>query len=285
MIKDLIPPIIIKGLRLLMKKATTNNAYRPDKVYQSYEDALKSCGQGRYDDSDLVNTVVKKNLNFRNQLSNAVIPVFDMAEVRTLIGLGLVSKTEQLNVIDFGGGAGGYHYSIAKAALGYKVNFKWNVVETPATVSAGKKYANEELNFFDRIDDAVSDLGRVDLVFCSCSLQYTSQPYEYLQKLTSIGAKSIWITRTVLTTKCFDQVIIQKTSLGVSHGPGQLPEGIVDSVKLIPVTLMQQNEVEALLSKNYTIRMKIIEERNAFFADGDPIHMYGYFCELKNGAT
>ena len=112
LLKQFIPPILWNFLSFLRSNTITNQ-----RIYKTYAEASFACQEKGYEFSDIVKVVVEKNLIFRN--TNHSNPVFDIGTLRTLIGLGLANKSNNLkfNVLDFGGG-GGYHYTIASAALG-----------------------------------------------------------------------------------------------------------------------------------------------------------------------
>jgi putative methyltransferase (TIGR04325 family) len=247
-------------------------------IYASYSEALKECGDG-YEESDLVKVVVQKNLIFKEELSLHDPQRFDLWTLRTLIGLGLIQKQE-INVLDLGGG-GGYHYFIAQAAFGKKIGLRWNVVETQAMVNEAKRLESENLRFFDNINDATGDLGRVDLAFSSGTLCYVPNPYLFLRDLTNVNSQHLFITRTPLITGGnTDQVIIQSSSLS-ANGPGPLPKGFSDRIVKYPVTFINQKEFERILSEKYVIKIVLDEDRAAYFVGTQPIDMFGYFCEVK----
>jgi putative methyltransferase (TIGR04325 family) len=137
-----------------------------DGIYSSYDEASAACSKG-YQSQDIVKVVIAKNIIYKDQITT--YPLFEMGALRTLVGLGLARDGGNINVIDFGGG--GYHFNIARIALGASCKIKWNIVETKAMVQEGKRISDEDLKFFDNLDEAKADLGRVDLVFTSGSIQ------------------------------------------------------------------------------------------------------------------
>lgn len=272
--REFIPPVFIKLLR----------RFRVSRTYPSYEDALKYCGVG-YEVAGLVKVVVDKNEIFKQKLFSPHEPissndtrVIDIGALRTIIGIGIVSKGGTLNVLDFGGG-GGYHYLIAKAVFGDRINLRWNVVETSAMVAEARRMEDGHLKYFDNIEKAALDLGTVDLVFTSGALQYTPDPVDSLKKLLNVNAASVFITRVGLSGAT-DKIIIQYATLS-ANGPGPLPEGISDESTAFPCSFVSLGRFEKALEEKYVIKLKICEDRAAYNAAGEVIDMYGYLCELK----
>ena len=148
-------------------------------IYRTFEDALLACPQGAYEFEDLVNVVVDKTAAFNDRLQTN--RVFDLGALRTLIGIGLAHAASTLRVLDFGGAAG-YHHSMAQMAFGQRIALQWNVVETPTMARQASRLASGTLKFFDSLAAAKDDLGSVDLLFASSSLQYCPAPLQTLQE-------------------------------------------------------------------------------------------------------
>ena len=147
-------------------------------------------------------------------------------------------------------------------------------------VQEGKRISDDDLKFFDNLEEAKADLGRVDLVFTSGAIQYCPDPLQLLEQLTEVGAKYLFITRTSFNTE--DETIIstQESSLS-DHGIGQLPEGFVDRRVLFPVTFVSKTQVENILKRRYTIRFSLTENINSYSVKGKKFDMYGYFCDIS----
>ena len=265
-LKQLVPPLFLKTLK------------RAPPILKSYEEAHAACQKGAYENESIVRVVVEKNRIFRQTIH--ANPTFNPGDLRTLIALGLANTQGTLKVLDFGGGAGGYHYTVAKAILGNSRSLKWNVVETPAMVKEGQLIADAELKFFDNINDAKNDLGAVDLVLTSGSLQYCRYPLRSLRELTEVGASNLFVTRTPLNQSDNSLISIQVSKLS-DNGPGPLPPGIDDKSVSYPITFASRHEVESILRERYEIVFSINEDKGTFTAGRDKIDLYGYFCKLK----
>lgn len=269
LVRQLVPPMLVDIWR-------TNSA----PIFPSYDAAYAACRNGAYEEEALVKVVVEKNLAFRRAIQSA--PVFDLAAVRTLIGVGLANTGSTLRVLDFGGG-GGYHYSLARAVLGRDKRLSWNIVETSAMTKEGQRIATPELKFFDNIHEARGDLGSVDLVLTSGALQYCPDPIKFLKALADLRAKNIFITRTPLSDSAESLVSVQASRLS-ENGPGPLPPGFDDKRIAYPITLISRRAVERVLTEKYRIVFSIQEDKNAFSAGNKTFDMYGYYCELKEPA-
>lgn len=244
--------------------------------FQTYDDALASCGGKGYGAEKLVHLIVERNLAFRDNLKS--VRTIPMDSLRVMIGIGSMSPLAKLRVLDFGG-AGGNHYSVVRTALGADRDIRWNVVETePMVRAANKRFAGEGLKFFESIGQAASDLGQVDLVFTSGALQYTPDPVVSLSMLLEVEAKYLFVTRTAFNILDKKAITLQTSRLS-DNGPGPLPAGFVDQEIQYPVTFESKAAVERLIRQRYSIRFAI-EEGPAYRRLGPHFHMYGYFCEL-----
>ena len=144
----------------------------------------------------------------------------------------------------------------------------------------GKRISNDDLKFFDNLEEAKADLGRVDLVLTSGALQYCPDPLQFLELLADVGAKHLFITRTSFNTDDETLISTQVSSLS-AHGIGPLPEGFTDRRVVFPVTFVSKTQVENILKRKYTIRFSITEDKDAYRVKGKKLDMYGYFCDLS----
>jgi hypothetical protein len=111
-LKEFVPPIFIN----LVKRSRQRSA-----LYHSYEEALSICAGGGYEEDALANVVYEKTKLYQDFLQTQHPFVSEITSFRTLIGLSLSIRHNELNVIDFGGACGA-HYFIAKAVFGKKSN-------------------------------------------------------------------------------------------------------------------------------------------------------------------
>lgn len=257
---------------------TENSGTVTNQIYSSYNEALARCNGAGYSMQTLTDVVVKKNIAMKQAVNQDCF--LSSEATRTLLSVGFAMNSNSVRVLDFGGG-GGYHYTLARHALGEKCNIKWNIVETQSMCESGAGMADLSLKFFNEISAAKLDLGSVDLILTSSALQYCPEPLTHLKELLEVSAKYIYITRTPFFSG--DQTLVSIQGSMLSHnGPGPLPHGYVDQEILYPISFVPLKEVEALIQEKYTIRFKVLEEAANLFIEGNPVNpYYGFFCELK----
>lgn len=267
-LKDFIPPVIINAAKFLKQN---------QKLYSSYKTAQAQCKNG-YTDKDLLEVIYQKTRIFRDAILLNRPVITENSFLRTLIGLSLALRRNELNVIDFGGACGA-HYFISKMVFGKSTNLRWHVVETPNIVSSAIELEDGHLKFFDDLQKAKDGLEHIDLVFSSGALQYTPEPYEFLEQLTECKAKNIFITRAGLSTLPKELIIVQKARLS-ENGIGPMPQGMNDKIIQYPVIFARKDKFEEILSRNYSIEI-LFNEDERYYAAGQPINMYGYFGVLR----
>lgn len=270
LVKGTVPPLIRDALVAYRNR-------RQWKSYPDFESAMRDCPGGAYQDEELVRTVIAKEQAFNERMKSD--PVLDLGAARTLVGVSFAACGDSLNVLDFGG-AGGHHYTMARTAFPRIRTWRWNVVETPAMVLAARRFENGELRFFDSIEAAAGDLGRIDLVFASGVLQYCQSPLEVLRSLLGLGARTVFVTRTGLHAGEGRLITVQRSDLR-SNGIGPLPPGFRNRPVFYPAVFESKAEFEGVLREHYDIRLSLREDMRAYFVRGVPIDMFGYLCTLK----
>jgi putative methyltransferase (TIGR04325 family) len=244
------------------------------RFFESLEEALANCPTDGYEAHDLVNSVARKNEIFRDRLLKSVD--LELSEIKSLVPWIYIDTESSTRVIDFGGG-GGYHYFIAKTALGRSKVLTWNVIETPSLVQAARKLQNSELSFYSIADNWTSKIdGPVDLVFTSGSLQYCHSPIESLKELIRLGAKYFYITRTPFSEGDEQLFAVQSSRLR-DNGPGPLPDEFSDRKIEYPIVFESRFNIERLIEKEYRILLKIDE--GVWDGLDKGIHTWGYLCE------
>jgi putative methyltransferase (TIGR04325 family) len=269
LIKQIIPPIIINVVR---KKIQTTIEY------PTFEAAELACQNITYENSELIEVVVDKNLNYRKRLESN--PVFDLPSLRTLIALGAIQSGSSLNVLDFGGG-GGYHYTIAKTALDPSKAINWCVVETSTMSHCAQRLADGSLRFFPDISSARDSFDEFDLVFTSSALQYCPNPLSFLRELVDLDAPYLFITRTPFLESDKTIITTQVSSLQ-SNGPGPLPSKYIDRKIKYPLTYVSRRIVEEIITDKYDIRFRIDENDGGFSFGSEQISTMGYLCVRRS---
>jgi len=250
-----------------------------NRIYESYEDALKVCSAPGYEAKELVNVVIEKTKILEKEITNK--NVFDFSILRIISAILLAQNNKEINVIDFGGAAG-HHYLIAKKILGDKFNLNWNVIETTRmTNECSKIFSSKNLNFYDNAQKVKNNSNEIDLVFTSSALQYCSNPVSTLRELLALNAKYLFITRTPFSPLDHDLISVQKSLLS-DNGPGPLPNSFQEKIIYYPVTFISRKKIEDLISENYDVEFILEEDHAKLFLQDIPINnYYGYFCKKK----
>jgi len=147
-------------------------------------------------------------------------------------------------------------------------------------VQTARDLENDELRFFDNLEDALRSLPRADLVFSSGTLQYVPNPYQSLEELTKCGAAQIFITRVGLTTGPKEIISIQRSRIA-DNGPGLSLEGAPNELVRYPVTFASKHRFEQILQTHYIVRVQLNEERRVHWA-GEWIDYFGYLATVNS---
>ena len=275
-LKDFVPPVIVNGLRKTRDRM--RSAHDQRRIFASHALAEEACGgQQGYQQKTLVEVVRRKTEIYRANLLAGGPKKPTIGDLQLLSAICLADVREPIRVIDFGGACGA-HYFMARALLGDRRRLSWNVIETPAMVREARLLENEELKFFDSLDEAIRQLGGIDVLFSSCTLHYVPNPYETLRRLVGCGAKQLVLARLSVTTGPRERFVAQESALS-KNGPGPLPAGFEDAKCKYPFTLLVRPKVEAIVTEHYRLTMEMPDASGAFPLDNEPIEGIGYVAE------
>lgn len=248
--------------------------------YTSFGEALSACESDAYQNATLISVVRDKNIIYRQ--SSAANKTIELSGLKTLLPFALLAKSKNLRVLDFGGG-GGSHYTTLKVVLGDRSNIRWNVVETPQMVRGCRILENNELKFFDDIQEARGHLDGLDLVFTSSALQYCNEPLSVLRELVDLEAPHLFLSRTPFIETPRSE-FRRQVSLLSNNGPGPLPKGYKDAKISYPLTFVSREAVEKIIREKYEISFTLDEGSYKYFRRQTPLKVYGYFCTLKGNS-
>jgi putative methyltransferase (TIGR04325 family) len=266
--------IVLKIIQIIFIKFSQKN--HGENTFQTFQEAERACLINDYESDDLVDVVIAKNNAYSKKLnSNSVL---DLNGIMSFLPFASMNTGKEINVVDFGGGAG-YHFVNAKLALNKK--FNWFVIETPKMAKYANKYSNIDCRFYSDFSVAVKEMKEIDLIFTSSSLQYCSDPLVELENLLKINARYIFITRTPFLENSKKIITIQCSKLS-RNGPGPLPNYFSDRKIQYPITYVSRKLVENLINQKYEIRYKINEGSSSFKFKNEPINMTGFFCVRKD---
>jgi putative methyltransferase (TIGR04325 family) len=227
-----------------------------------------------YNSDVLINSIVRKTIDYSKNISDGV---FTSETYRTIAAIGMLpAEIKDLEVIDFGGGAGS-HFSVSKKAFPRK-NFKWLIIETPKMVSVCKEEGLKEILFATSIEEATVLLPDPDLIIMNASIHYSGNPLGTLKSLCELKSRWIYITRTPLTGSNNLLELLQESKLS-KNGPGQPIKSIEDSMVVVPIQVVPKESFESILQEKYTIILKFEEESLYANSKAQNLKTFGYFCE------
>ncbi len=231
--RDLLPPALARAL------ARSTGARRGALVFEDgFDDwTAAAAAAGGYDATSILDQV--------QAATDAVVAgraamerdgvLFADVEIRWPIAGALMWQAARrhgvLRVLDFGGSLGSSYRQLS--ALLADLDVRWAVVEQPAFVDAGRRYADGRLSFHETVADAA---GRVapTVALLSSSLQYVAEPAAVLADIAATDVEAIVIDRTPMTDAAEDHPVVE-------HVPAQIYRGSY------PTWLLSQSRLLAAL--------------------------------------
>jgi len=114
----------------------------------------------------------------------------------------------RLDVLDVGGSLGSTYYQ-NRAFLAGLARVRWNIVEQPSQVQAGRReFQDERLRFYGSVDECLADT-RPNVILLSGVLQYLEQPYDVLDDLLAAPCQFLIIDRTPFWGGSADRLCVQ----------------------------------------------------------------------------
>lgn len=275
-LRDLMPPILDK---IIAKSGLKSLISSNHKVYNSFEEALKQCTNGAYEENELVEVILKKTKRFNDKLKTEVVPVWESTSyiLLSVVNPILENGGKQINVLDFGGACGA-HYFHLRSLINSSLKLNWVVVETPTMVKYAKELENDELKFFDNFSEAKAYLGNVDFIHTSGTLQCVDKPKQYLDYILDCNAKWILFSRLGLSKKNKDVITIHTSKLSW-NGIGELPEGHQDKWVKYPFTFSSETNFLNSIKSKYEIKAHFHDSSGMFEVNGEEIVGYGVLCK------
>jgi putative methyltransferase (TIGR04325 family) len=126
--------------------------------------------------------------------------------------------------------------------------------------------------------NSLSKIKKIDIFFSSCAINYTKNPIETIKSIIKLKAKYLYFTRTPLAeNKSFE---FKQISLLSENGPCKInneKEMLIENQNKI---ISQQN-FEEIFKYDFTIILKYVDEKNAFFFKGKSFDTYTYIIKRK----
>lgn len=204
-----------------------------------------------YHDSDFSEFMIQKVLNFKKNFGeNRSI---DSNNLKILTTIGLLADNSR--ILDIGGSAG-THYYLAKTIYPKK-RFEWRILENKTIVNQLKHFPKDcEVKYFAEYENAVEDF-QPNLIILSSTIQYLDDPIKELNRLTSLEAEFILVTKTPMSMENSKQ-IIQKSDWN-SNGPGSYPWAKENFYLRTQCEVISFKDFCKLLSKNYKVYISFDE--------------------------
>lgn len=100
-IKDFIPPIILKGLRKALTNKSDENSSR---IFIDYNDALNLCTTNAYEEEELIDVIFLKTKRFSEKIQSEIIPIWGTTaySLLSIINPVIENQSKNINVLDFG---------------------------------------------------------------------------------------------------------------------------------------------------------------------------------------
>lgn len=262
MIKELIPPIVLKNIANLFYGWTGN--------YSSWKKAQEKCSG--YDSDVIFNKVKNAVLKVKNGeavferdsvIFNKIQYSFPLLSALSQTAL---NSSQKLQVLDFGGSLGSSYYQ--NRNLFNKLDkFSWNIIEQEHFVAEGKKtFSDNHLNFYFTINECLEKQD-INLVLLGSVLQYIENPYQLLDELLAKKINYIYIDRTPIFLNNPDRITIQKVHKSIYDA--QYPCWILNEEKL--KNYICDNGYELMFDAETNEKMNVTDA-----------HLKGYYFKLKN---
>jgi putative methyltransferase (TIGR04325 family) len=117
-------------------------------------------------------------------------------------------SASNLNVVDFGGSLGSVYFQHRDFLNGLS-SVKWNVVEQPHYVDAGRKdFQDQQLKFYRSIDECLIE-NRPNVGLLSSVLQYVEDPFNVLRDIAATSINTLIIDRTPFSHEDRDRLCVQ----------------------------------------------------------------------------
>jgi putative methyltransferase (TIGR04325 family) len=206
-LKDIIPPIIVRALRVRQSHSIWFEG-----PCASWEEASVKCSG--YDAPDILKKVLDATLKVNRgeaAYERDSVP-FDEVEYTWPVLAGLMGGAARnggaLNVLDFGGALGSSYFQHRKF-LETLPEVRWNIVEQPHYVGAGKTHVEDKhLRFYSTIDACLA-VNQPNVVLLSSVLQYLPDIIDLVTQIKQIAAPILILDRTIVNDSGEDRIYIQ----------------------------------------------------------------------------
>lgn len=210
-LRSVVPPVFIHLAKRLHGKAPIV-AYGLSGNYRSWGEAVAA--STGYDDEGILEKTRSALLAVKNgeAACERDSVLFDKIEYAWPVLAGLMWVAArcggELNVLDFGGSLGSIYFQ-NRAFLSALPEVRWNIVEQPGHVRAGKaEFEDDHLRFYADIGDCVAAT-QPNVVLLSSVLQYLERPHAVLDQVLELPCEHVIIDRTPFWAGPSDRLCVQ----------------------------------------------------------------------------
>jgi putative methyltransferase (TIGR04325 family) len=193
-------------------------------------------------------------------------------EFSLLAGLSRAAAADagRLSVLDFGGSLGSAYFQCRRFLSGMK-ELRWSVVDQPAQVDCGNAdFANEELRFYQTIEDCLRDQ-RPNVLLLSGVIQYLPEPYVFLESALRKQIPYIIVERTAFTRSGCDRLTVQ-----------HVPAWIYDAS--YPAWFLSEPSFRKILADRYELICEYVDDED-LHPEGEEAVFKGFQFQLKSAGN
>jgi len=238
LVRDWLPPVLVRSYRQVR-----GVGIRFEGDFDTWEEANRHCTG--YNSEEILAKVLVSTLKVKHGEAAAERDsvLFDQIEYAWPVLAGLMWAAARsggrLNVLDFGGALGSSYFQNRKFSQSLP-DVRWNVVEQPHYVDAGRKHVQDtKLRFYKTIEECLSE-NLPNVILLSSVLQYLESPADLISELNKVGALCLVVDRTPFSLQAQDKLVVQK-----------VPAAIYSAS--YPMWIFSLSEFEKLLAKNWRL--------------------------------
>ncbi|RYY09511.1 MAG: methyltransferase, TIGR04325 family [Chitinophagaceae bacterium] len=173
----------------------------------------------------------------------------------------------RLNLVDFGGSLGSSFIQHRKF-LDRLNNLKWNIVEQPKFVEAGREiFSNSKISFYNTIGQCIAEQGKPDMILISSTLPYLENPYEILRTIINHNFRFLAVDLTPFNYEDSDRITVQRVNPAIYDAS-------------YPCRFLSLKKLKEFLSEKYHIISEHFND-SVIYLDGKPVRYQGFLMELN----
>lgn len=211
--RDWLPPAVTRAARRWRANDT-----RFEGPFATWQEAVQRCTG--YDAAAILQCVLDATLKVKrgDAAYERDSVVFDEPDPNWPVAAGLLRAAArsqgQLTVLDFGGALGSSYFQNRDLLQGLP-SLRWNVVEQPHFVAAGKAHVQDETLHFHRTIEECSGETPPNAVLLSSVLQYLQDPFAVVEQVVRLAPEVIIVDRTIVNDGGVDRIYVQSVPASI----------------------------------------------------------------------